>query len=123
MQFVVSALCIEVAVGILGSVVFISAFRKLRLPIISPILLPIFIAPITVAMLWKQMFLYEGGLINKVFSLFGFRPVAWLTFSPLFAGSDSLQQSLNMTPAFLFLLLRSGSGRHFLWLCLLWRAL
>ena len=72
---------------------------------ILPFMLPMLLAPLVVAMLWKQMLSYDGGLINQALAFFGSEPVVWLSPQSLFNTPIRFQQAVNLTHGFISLLL------------------
>jgi len=103
--YIIYALGVEFIIGMAMAALLLYVKEKYRFSLILPFLIPLLLAPIVVAMLWKQVLAYDGGLLNRFLSIFSLEPVVWLSPEPLFGGNLSLQQSLNMTHGFISLLL------------------
>jgi len=103
--YILYALGIEIIAGLLIAILILYVNERYRLYLILPFMLPMLLAPIVVAMLWKQVLSYDGGLLNRGLSLVGFGSFVWLSPDTFFNGSIPLQQSLNLTHGFLSILL------------------
>lgn len=103
--YIFYALGAEIFVGIVIALLLLYVNERYRTKIILPFMIPIFLSPSVVGMLWKQLLAYDGGLLNKALALVGVAPIAWLTPDPIFRHSVSLQQSLNLTYGSLSLLI------------------
>jgi len=105
--YIIYSLGIEITIGLGIAVLLLNVSRKYRLIALFPFLLPVVIAPIVVGMIWKQMFLYEGGLLNKIISFLGFKPVVWLSHKSIYEGSVpfALQHYLNFSYGFISLII------------------
>jgi multiple sugar transport system permease protein len=105
--YIIYSLGIEITIGLGIAILLFEISRKYRLIVLSPFLLPLVIAPIVVGMIWKQIFLYEGGLLNKIISFLGFKPVVWLSHKSIFEAPalSSLQHYLNLSNGFISLII------------------
>src|SRR5208282_4185196 len=70
--YILYALGIEIIAGLLIAILILYVNERYRLYLILPFMLPMLLAPIVVAMLWKQVLSYDGGLLNRGLSLVGF---------------------------------------------------
>jgi len=103
--YIVYALSIELILGILVALLLLHVNETYRLPLILPLMIPVMLAPIVVAMLWKQVLSYDGGLMNNMLSFIGIDSIVWLSPEPVFATHTQLQQSVNFSHGFFSLLL------------------
>ncbi len=103
--YILYGISIEIFTGLCIAVLLLYVKEKYRLSLVLPFLVPMLLAPMVVAMLWKQVLSYDGGLLNKILSIFGLSPIVWLSPEPIFNSNISIQQSLNLTHGFLSILL------------------
>jgi multiple sugar transport system permease protein len=102
--YILYSLAIEILLGVLIALLIFKISKKIQKFYLTGFLLPLLLAPIVVGMIWKQMFWYSGGLLNKILNFFGINPVVWLSHNPIIGEPGSFFQSLNFTTGFVSLI-------------------
>lgn len=103
--YIFYSLTIEIILGFLIALLIFKISKRHQKIYLTAFLLPLLLAPIVVGMIWKQMFWYSGGLLNKILNFFGVPSVVWLSHNSIIGESSSFFQSLNLTSGFVSLVL------------------
>ena len=103
--YIIYSLSIEIILGLIISVLIFRISQKFRGFFLTSFLLPLLLAPIVVGMIWKQMFWYSGGLLNKILNSLGLAPNVWLSTQTIIGEPGTIFQYLNFTSGFFSLIL------------------
>jgi multiple sugar transport system permease protein len=81
-EFLVLVILIELILGFSLALLFNSDNGILRF-LRGILLTPMVITPVVVGLMWKALYKYDGGMVNRALSVFGVPPQPWLTSQPL----------------------------------------
>lgn len=108
MEFLVLVILIELILGFALALLFNNDAGILRF-LRGILLTPMVITPVVVGLMWKALYKFEGGMVNRILTGVGIEPQPWLTSQPIpFLAKipwigDFLVNSLNAKYSFLSL--------------------
>jgi len=73
----ISTFC-ELAIGFTLATIFFTYVRKLKKFIQTIIIMPMAMAPVAVALMWKYIFNSSYGILNYIFESLSLKPIDWL---------------------------------------------
>lgn len=106
LQWVIVVTFVEVLVG-LGLALLVSSGIRWRGLVISLLMIPIVLPPVSVSLAWRFSYQEQFGVYNYLLSLLGLGPVRWLSDRNIALYSVMLTDLWQATP-FVFLLLLAG---------------
>lgn len=104
--FVFISVPLELGLGLLLAVA-LQNVNKGRGKLLSILVLPMLVAPITVGLIWKWMYAYNWGSLNAILGILGINAVNWLGNQAIALYSIVLADMWAMTP-FMMLFCYSG---------------
>ena len=106
LQWVVVVTSLEILIG-LGLAMLVSSGIRWRGLVISLLMIPIVLPPVSVSLAWRFSYQEQFGVYNYLLSLIGLGPVRWLSDRNIALYSVMLTDLWQATP-FVFLLLLAG---------------
>jgi multiple sugar transport system permease protein len=103
--YIVYSLVIELLIGLVIALLIFKVSNKIRKFFLTSFLIPLLLAPMVVGMVWKQMFWYNGGMLNKILNFLGLKSIVWLSHDTIIGNAGSIFQTLNLTTGFFSIIL------------------